>query len=131
MDERRLLERAAEIAIEYVESLDDRPVRPTATIEELRRSFDVPLPDGPTDPFEVVEQLARDAGPGLTQTGGGRYFGFVVGGGVPAALGADWLASAWDQNAGLALLTPAASVAEEAAGRWLKELLGIPGSASF
>ena len=93
---------------------------------ELRASLDVPLPDGPTDPVEVIEQLARDAEPGLTQTGGGRYFGFVVGGAVPAALAADWLAAAWDQNAGLAMLAPSASVAEEVAGRWLKDLLGVP-----
>ena len=64
------------------------------------------------DALEVIERLARDAEPGLTQTGGGRYFGFVVGGAVPAALAADWLAAAWDQNAGLALLAPSASVAE-------------------
>ena len=131
MEDRRLLERAAAIGIEYLESLDERPVRPVATIDELRRAFDVPLPDGPTDALEVIEQLARDADPGLTQTGGGRYFGFVVGGAVPAALAADWLTAAWDQNAGLALLAPSASVAEEVAGRWLKELLGIPAGASF
>ena len=80
MEDRRLLERAAAIGIEYLESLDERPVRPAATLEELRQSLDVPLPDGPTDALEVIEQLARDAEPGLTQTGGGRYFGFVVGG---------------------------------------------------
>jgi glutamate/tyrosine decarboxylase-like PLP-dependent enzyme len=131
MEDRRLLERAAAIGIEYLESLDERSVRPAATIEELRRAFDVPLPDGPTDALEVIEQLARDADPGLTATGGGRYFGFVVGGAVPAALAADWLTAAWDQNTGLALLAPSASVAEEVAGRWLKELLGIPAGASF
>src|SRR5262245_38788136 len=103
MDDRRVLERAAALGIEYVESLDARPVRPVATIEELRARFDVPLPDGPSDPVDVIEQLARDADDGLTATGGGRYFGFVVGGAVPAALAADWLAAAWDQNAGLAL----------------------------
>ena len=80
MEDRRLLERAAAIGIEYPESLDDRPVRPAATLDELRRALDVPLPDGPTDALEVIEQLARDADPGLTATGGGRYFGFVVGG---------------------------------------------------
>jgi glutamate/tyrosine decarboxylase-like PLP-dependent enzyme len=131
VDERRLLERAAALGIEYVESLDERPVRPAASIEELRRSLDLPLPDGPTDALEVIEELARDAGPGLTQVSGGRYFGFVVGGALPAATAADWLTTSWDQNAGLALLAPAAAVAEEVAGRWLKELLGIPAHASF
>jgi glutamate/tyrosine decarboxylase-like PLP-dependent enzyme len=131
VDERRLLERAAALGIEYVESLGERPVRPAATLEELRRSLDRPLPESPTDALTVIEELARDAEPGLTQVSGGRYFGFVVGGALPAATAADWLTTAWDQNAGLALLAPAAAVAEEVAGRWLKELLGIPAHASF
>src|SRR5579864_6655398 len=131
MDERRALERAAELGIEYVESVSERPVRPSATIQELRRAVDLPLPDGPTDPVEVIEALARDVDPGLTQMTGGRYFGFVIGGSLPAALAADWLTSAWDQNAGLAIPTPAAAVVEEVAGAWLKDLLGIPAHASF
>src|SRR5262245_64446102 len=131
MGDRRVLERAAAIGIEYLESLDERVVRPTATIPELRERLDVPLPDGPTDPLEVIEQLARDAEPGLTQVSGGRYFGFVIGGSLPAATAADWLTTAWDQNAGLLLLAPAAAVVEEVAGRWAKEVLGLPATASF
>jgi glutamate/tyrosine decarboxylase-like PLP-dependent enzyme len=100
-------------------------------VEELRETLDLPLADDPLDPLEVIETLARDAEPGLTQMGSGRFFGFVIGGALPTALAADWLTSAWDQNAGLALPAPAAAVAEEVAGRWLKELLGIPGHASF
>ena len=131
MDDRRALERAAELGIEYVESVPNRPVRPSATLQELRKALDLPLPDGPTDPVEVIESLARDVDGGLTQMTGGRYFGFVIGGAVPAALAADWLTSAWDQNAGLALLAPGAAVVEEVAGGWLKELLDIPSHASF
>jgi glutamate/tyrosine decarboxylase-like PLP-dependent enzyme len=131
VDDRRVLERAAAIGIEYLESLDGRPVQPTAEIAELRSRLDLALPEGPTGALEVIEQLARDVEPGLTQVSGGRYFGFVVGGALPAATAADWLTTAWDQNAGLALLAPAAAVAEEVAGRWLKELLGIPPHASF
>ena len=131
MDDRRLLERAAELGIAYVESVPDLPVRPEATIDELREAFDAPLPEGPTDSLEVIETLARDAEPGLTQMASGRYFGFVIGGALPVTLAADWLTSVWDQNAGLALPTPAAAVVEEVAGRWLKELLGIPEQASF
>ena len=131
MDDRRLLERAAELGIAYVESVRDLPVRPEATIDELRETFDAPLPEGPTDSLEVIEALARDAEPGLTQMASGRYFGFVIGGALPVTLAADWLTSVWDQNAGLALPTPAAAVVEEVAGRWLKELLGIPEHASF
>jgi glutamate/tyrosine decarboxylase-like PLP-dependent enzyme len=128
---RRALERAAELGIEYVESLPARPVAPAASLDELRATLDLPLPEGPTDAVTVIDELARDAEPGLTQMGGGRYFGFVIGGAVPASIAADWLTSAWDQNAGLALPTPAAAVVEEVAGRWLKELLGLPAHASF
>ncbi len=131
MSERRVLGRAAELGIAYVESVPDRPVRPSATVSELRRALDEPLPEGPTEPLEVVEELARVAEPGLAPMGSGRYFGFVIGGALPAALAADWLTAAWDQNAGLALPTPAAAVVEEVAGRWLKEVLGIPAGASF
>ena len=92
----------------------------------------VPLPDEPTDALEVIEQLARDAEPGLTQVSGGRYFGFVVGGAVPAATrGGLARRPPGTRTPGLALLAPAAAVAEEVAGRWLKELLGIPEHASF
>jgi glutamate/tyrosine decarboxylase-like PLP-dependent enzyme len=131
MEDRRLLERAAALGIEYVESLEARAVQPRAAIDALRQALDLPLPEGPVDALEVIEQLARDVEPGLMQMSGGRFFGFVIGGALPAAIAADWLTSAWDQNAGLALPTPGAAVVEEVAGRWLKELLGIPQHASF
>jgi glutamate/tyrosine decarboxylase-like PLP-dependent enzyme len=131
VESRRALERAAELGIEYIESISERQVAPASSIEELREALDLPLPEGPTDAATVVEELARDVEPGLTQVSSGRYFGFVIGGSVPAATGADWLTTAWDQNAGLALLAPSAAVVEEVAGRWLKELLGLPAHASF
>jgi glutamate/tyrosine decarboxylase-like PLP-dependent enzyme len=130
-DERRVLARAAELAAEWVESAPERPIPARATIAELREAFGGPLPEEPTPELEVVERLARDAEPGLTSMGSGRYFGFVIGGTLPAALGADWLVSAWDQNAGLLLPTPTAAVVEETAGRWVKELLHLPEGASF
>jgi glutamate/tyrosine decarboxylase-like PLP-dependent enzyme len=130
-DERKLLRRTAEIASDFLETLDERPIRPEATVGELRASLGGSLPELPSDPFEVIEALADAAEPGVVAIPSGRYFGFVIGGSVPAALAADWLTSAWDQNAGLVVGGPAAAVVEEVAGEWLKQLLGIPASASF
>jgi glutamate/tyrosine decarboxylase-like PLP-dependent enzyme len=130
-DERELLRRTAEIAADFVESLDERPVWPPASVEELRATLGGDLPEGPTDPLHVIEALADAAEKGVVAIPGGRYFGFVIGGSVPAALAADWLTSTWDQNAGLVVAGPSAAVVEEVAGTWLKQLLGIPASASF
>jgi glutamate/tyrosine decarboxylase-like PLP-dependent enzyme len=87
-------------------------------------------PRGGEDPRDVLERLARDANPGLTASVGPRYFGFVVGGSVPAALAADWLVSTWDQNAGAYAVSPASAVIEEVAARWVLELLDLPRHAS-
>ena len=131
MGERELLRRTAEIAADFVETLDERPVSPSASVEELREALGGELPQGPTDPIQVVEQLAQRVEPGVVGIPSGRYFGFVIGGALPAALAADWLTSTWDQNAGLVVAGPAAAVTEEVAGEWIKELLGIPADASF
>lgn len=131
MSERELLQRTSELAADFLESLDVRPVWPPATVEELRAALGGALQDDPIAPLEVIEQLAREVEPGVVGIPSGRYFGFVIGGALPAALAADWLTSAWDQNAGLVVGGPAAAVAEEIAGEWLKDLLGIPSKASF
>ncbi len=120
------LARAAELAREYVAGLPESPVGATATVAELRERFGGPLPEAGEDPVATVEALAAAADGGLIGSAGPRYFGFVIGGSVPAALGADWLTSAWDQNAGLYVIGPAAAVAEEVAGSWLAELFGLP-----
>jgi glutamate/tyrosine decarboxylase-like PLP-dependent enzyme len=124
------LTRVHELARDYIRSRAGRPVFASASIDELRAALGGPLPDNSIDPAAVVEALAKAAEPGLVTTSGPRYFGFVTGGAVPAALGADWLASAWDQNAALNVMSPAAAVVEEVAGGWLTELLGLPASAS-
>ena len=104
---------------------------PAASVEELRREIGGPLPSVPIDPLTVVEALAAAADRGVVAIPGGRYFGFVIGGALPAALAADWLTSAWDQNAGLVVGGPAAAVVEEVAGEWLKQLFGLPPATSF
>ncbi len=131
MTERELLRRAAELAADHLETLDARAGYPQTTVGELRARIDVPLPDGPSDPGEVVEELAAALEPGVVASQSGRYFGFVVGSSLPAALAADVLVSAWDQNLGLLALGPSAQVAENTAGEWTKDLLGIPADASF
>jgi len=130
-DERELLRRTAELAADFVESLDERSVWPRATVDELRDALGGPLPDDASAPLDVVESLARAADPGIVGMQSGRYFGFVIGGSLPAALAADWLAATWDQNAGLVVGGPAAAVVEEVVGDWLKELLRLPRTASF
>src|SRR5215217_5970252 len=124
------LETAAAHATQFLRGLAERPVAASAGAEELRARLGGPLPDGPSDPAEVVAQLAKLADDGLVASAGPRYFGFVVGGSLPAALAADWLTSAWDQNAGLFVLGPAAATVEDVAAGWLLELLGLPPTAT-
>jgi glutamate/tyrosine decarboxylase-like PLP-dependent enzyme len=117
---------ALEHAQRWLASLEDRAVPPQVQVEELVERLGPELPDGPQDPAAVVEHLATALEPGLTGMPSGRFYGMVIGGAHPAALAADWLTSAWDQNAGLARLTPAATATEVVAGAWLLELLGLP-----
>ncbi|MGW3992111.1 pyridoxal phosphate-dependent decarboxylase family protein [Amycolatopsis sp. NPDC004772] len=125
-----LLTRAAELGAGYRATLAARPVAQAVDPAVLRAGFGGPLPKHPTPPSEVLEQLAEAADPGLVATAGPRFFGFVIGGALPAATAADVLAAGWDQNGFNAVLSPAAAAAEEAAGSWLKELLGLPATAS-
>ncbi|HZT75151.1 MAG TPA: aminotransferase class V-fold PLP-dependent enzyme [Vicinamibacterales bacterium] len=115
----------------YVSDRSARPVWPSATADALRAALGAPLADDPVAAEEVVRALAAAAEPGLVTTTGPRYFGFVTGGALPAAMAADWLAAAWDQNAALYVMSPAAAVVEEIAGAWLIDLLGLPSEASI
>ncbi len=117
-------------ALEYLEGLPVRPVGSSASVEELRVALGGRLPEAPSEPREVIAALAAAAEPGLVATPSGRFFGFVIGGASPAALAADWLTAAWDQNAGLSVLGPAAAATEQVAGGWLAELLGLPAEVS-
>ena len=121
------LDAAHALASDWLATLRDRPVHAEGDPAGLRRE----LPREGADPADVVRELAAAAAPGLVASAGPRYFGFVTGGALPAALGADWLTSAWDQNAGLHSMSPAAAAAEQTVGRWVLELLGLPADAGF
>jgi glutamate/tyrosine decarboxylase-like PLP-dependent enzyme len=121
-----LLSDAAERAIRYLDGLDARPVAPTAAAVDGLGAFDERLPDRPSNPAETLRLLDVAGSPATTAMAGPRFFGFVVGGSLPVALAANWLAGAWDQNAGLYRPTPGAAYLEQVALRWLLELLQLP-----
>ncbi|MEP6716081.1 MAG: pyridoxal-dependent decarboxylase [Terriglobia bacterium] len=125
------LYRALYHAEQYLETLDREPVGPTADLATMRSQLLKPLNDAPLPAADVIDELVADSQGGIMGSTGGRFFAWVIGGAVPAALAADWLTSAWDQNAGIYAAGPAAAVAEEAAGAWLKDLLGLPADAGF
>lgn len=121
-----LLRSTAAHAARYLSGLDERPVAPgSAALAALDR-FDEPLPEGPSDPAETVALLDEIGAPATVASAGGRYFGFVVGGSLPAALAANWLAGAWDQDAGSVTTSPTAVKLESVALSWLLELFGLP-----
>jgi glutamate/tyrosine decarboxylase-like PLP-dependent enzyme len=124
------LRRAAHHARAWLDGLPTRRVPASATAEEVRAALGDTLPDRPADPAEVVDLLASAAEPGLVATPAGRFYGFVIGGVLPAALAADWLVSAWDQNAGLRALSPAYAAIDEIASGWLLDLLGLPSTSA-
>ena len=122
---------AGRLAKEWLDGLADRPVQAKVPLEELRARFSRPLPEVPSPPEEVIAALERDMRDGLLGSAGGRFFAWVIGGGLESALAADWLVSTWDQNAALYACGPAVSVVEEVAGEWLKDLFDLPREASF
>ena len=130
MNERELFRHVAEYAADFLDTLPDRPVREQASAEELYAALGGRLPAEGMDDHAVLASLVEAADPGLVASQSGRYFGFVVGAALPAAVSADWLTSAWDQNAGGYVLAPSALVVEEVVIGWLAELLGLPSTVS-
>ena len=128
---RQSLDAASKKALDFLSTLDRRSAGATADLPTLRRRLAKPLTKDGVPPEQVVLDLVRDVEGGLAGSAGGRFFGWVIGGSIPAALAVDWLSSAWDQNAAIYATAPAAAVAEEVAGNWLKEILGLPTDASF
>ena len=120
------LRRAAALAEDHLERLGERGVAAVTSYEDVLAALDEPLPEEGEDATAVVERLATVVGPATVASPGPRYFGFVTGGALPAALGADWLASAWDQNGFTRTSSPAAAAVETAAERWVLEALGLP-----
>lgn len=125
-----LLQQARDLALAYIEGLPTRPVAQAPDPDELRKALGGDLPEQGTDPTTVIKELVEGADPGIVATSGGRFFGFVEGGVLPAALAADWLTSTWDQNPGFYVLSPATAVVEEVAAGWLLDLLQLPADAS-
>jgi glutamate/tyrosine decarboxylase-like PLP-dependent enzyme len=121
-----LLHDAAERAARYLHGLDRRTVRPSVGALAALARFREPVPEEPCEAAEVLARLDELGSPATTASAGGRFFGFVTGGSLPAALAASWLATAWDQNAGLAVMSPIAAVLEDAALRWIVDVIGLP-----
>ena len=121
-----LLESTARIATDFLDSLPERPVAARVGPAAMLAALDRPLPDAPSQPHDVIEELVRVVEPGLTIMPSGRFFGWVIGGGLPSAIAADWLTAVWDQNAGSADGTPAAAAIEHVVLRWVAELLELP-----
>lgn len=128
---RPLLEQTLHHALTCLNTLDQTPVAATSTLADLRSRLARELNDEPQDPANVLADLIANCKDGLHASAGSRFFGWVIGGSVPAALAADWMTSVWDQNAALHACSPAAAVVEEVCGTWLKDLLNLPPAAGF
>jgi glutamate/tyrosine decarboxylase-like PLP-dependent enzyme len=131
MDQQRaVLERVLAESLGFLAGRPSRPVNARADVDEVAAALGGPLPADASDPLAVIDELVAGAEPGVVAMPSPRFFGWVIGGVLPAALGADWLTSLWDQNAGLLVSSPAAAGAERVAGDWLLDLLGLPTEAA-
>ncbi len=131
MPDSATLDLAVNAAKNWLGEINARHVAATDNVETLRAKLTSNLSDRGTSPEEVINDLVEATKGGLLGSAGGRFFGWVIGGSLPSALAADWLTSTWDQNAALYACGPAASVVEEIAGEWIKELLHLPRQSSF
>ena len=129
-DERKILERVLEEAAGFLDGLPGRRVAARIDVDGVAAALRRPLPDEGAEPLEVIEELIAGAEPGILAIPSGRFFGWVMGGVLPAPLAADWLTSTWDQNAGLLVSSPAAAGAEWVASEWLLDLLGLPATSA-
>jgi glutamate/tyrosine decarboxylase-like PLP-dependent enzyme len=125
---KQLLAATADRSVRYLKSLETRRVSPSKDAIAGLSAFDVPLQNNSIDPAAVLEELDAIGSPATMGIAGPRFFGFVIGGSLPAALAANWLASAWDQNTGLFNVTPTTAALEEVALKWLLDVLKLPAS---
>jgi glutamate/tyrosine decarboxylase-like PLP-dependent enzyme len=125
-----VLDRAMSHARDWLAALPDRHVPATGTADDAAQRLGTRLPAHGEDPAEVIDRLAAAVEPGLMASGSGRFYGWVMGATLPAALAADWLVSAWDQNAGSRAATPGVIAAEDLAASWLVDLLQLPAGAA-
>jgi glutamate/tyrosine decarboxylase-like PLP-dependent enzyme len=123
---KEILADASRRAVRYLENLDARPVAPSPDAVTALRAFDEPFPEGPGDPADTLRLLDEAGSPATMAIAGRRFFGFVMGGSLPVSLAANWIAGAWDQNAGLYRPTPGVAFIEQVALRWLLDLLKLP-----
>jgi glutamate/tyrosine decarboxylase-like PLP-dependent enzyme len=125
-----LLDYAKNICVEYLETLDDRPVYPDQKSLEQLKMFGEALPLNPSNTAEVISYLHKYGSPSTVASAGRRYFGFVIGGSLPAALAANWIAATWDQNAGLGVTSPVNAFIEQTVSHWLTEILPVSKNAT-
>ena len=125
-EEFTVLRLAAERAQRYLQGVRERRVAPTASAVEALKRLHEPLPAAGSKPADAVAMLDEVGSPATVASAGGRYFGFVIGGAVPASVGASWLAGAWDQNVALRVMSPVAAELEEVVLGWVGEALGVP-----
>jgi glutamate/tyrosine decarboxylase-like PLP-dependent enzyme len=126
MRDKSFLEQAKSYACAYLDEIYDRSVIPTGEAVDRLKRFDAPMPQQPADPQEILRELHETGSPATVAEMGGRYFGFVIGSSVPAAVGAHWLADAWDQNGASWVMSPVNAQLESVCEKWIVELLGLP-----
>src|SRR5947209_8614649 len=130
-EEEKALDVASRAAVEFLKTLETRSVVSMVSGAELRAALRKDCPAEGMPASQVIEELVSAASAGVLGSQTGRFFAWVIGGSLASALAADWLTSAWDQNAGLFACAPAASMMEEVAGNWLKQILRLPQQCSF
>ena len=123
---RQVLDRALAHTVSFRAAAEDAPQVPSVGFLQALARFDAPTPERPSDPVAIIDELAELVDGGLMMPTGPRFFGWVIGGSHPVGVAADWLTSAWGQNAGNHQAAPAASAAEVVAGRWALDLLDLP-----